>query len=168
MIPIILAVVLGGLVVTYDAPVMTTERVIELIPVGDVQNLAAWIYNPVNIRYVEDGRSPYYDDRWKSAESTIREQEGDCEDRAAVAIAVISKWANWKTHMIVIKRKNLLGEVKAHAVCGYESPDGRRGIIDGKVIESDDWGAVFEQTYYDEAEFVDNRGNKLNITGWTR
>ena len=160
---LIILLVLGGVVATYNPPQMTTERVIELIPVGDVANLNAWIYK--NIRYAKDVDS---DDQWKNAWQTITEGEGDCEDRAAVGIAVISKWDGWKAHMVVISRKTITGRRVRHAVCGYESPDGRRGIIDGKVIESKDWGGVFEQTYYDEAEFVDSRGNKLNITGWTR
>lgn len=106
------------------------EELRRYIKPGDVNGLANWI----------EWRIPYAYDRlpgddWKSANKSIEDGGGDCEDKAVVAWEVISTWIGWDARLFIMTRPNpAKGEkgIDAHAVCGATNLlTGERYAVEG-------------------------------------
>jgi len=116
------------------------QELIRYISVGDIDHLAHWIMQ--RIVYTKDIRP---EDEWKDSNRTIKDGFGDCEDTARIGLDVISTWPRWRADILC-----LYNDVKGHAVCTFERPDGKKGIIEGKARIYDKettWEEITEKVF---------------------
>lgn len=146
--------------------VKNVEELRRYIRVGDIPALANWI--DYRIVYTRD-RLP--DEEWQSADVAIKKGKGDCEEKAVVAWEVGRTWAGWTFKLFILTRPNLDPSkaplfMDAHAVCGFEDPKGRRGVVEGRrpylYPEKTAWGFIFADIGGWEKHWeVDNKGRIL-------
>lgn len=96
------------------------HELIRYIKIGDIDHLAHWIAQ--RIEYTKDINP---NDEWQSSNIAIMRGKADCEEKALIAKDVIDSWPRWRADMLCLYNDN-----KGHAVCSFEMPDGRKGVIE--------------------------------------
>ena len=140
----------------------TLAELREYIGAGRVCALANWI--DWRIKYAKD-KGP--EDEWLPAGVTIARGEGDCEDKAIVAWEVIRTWPGWSAWLMRLERDNpdKKSGMDAHAVCVFETPDGQRGVMDGRAHvypNKTAWGSIFKDIgNWQRSFFVTEKGQKI-------
>ena len=118
---------------SYMVRVHTLTDLIILIPVGNLDALCEWVreFLPYHHDIDENGN---YDphQNYNGADLTIKAGRGDCESKAAVCSEVIRSWKGWQSGHTWFRFTNELGEIKAHDICWFIMPSGRRGWIEGR------------------------------------